>query len=86
MIAACGMLEIALHSEGAQRQYWQDAALQLVKTHVEAFANWDEAVDAVMCYGTVAYHFDRQNTHLCYTDYYLTEALYRLKGYEREIW
>ena len=86
MIAACGMLEIALHSEGEEKRKWQDAAFRLVKAHVDALANWDENVDAVMCYGTVAYHFGEQNVHLVYTDYYLTEALYRLTGHDREIW
>ena len=86
MIAACGMLEIALYCEGEEKQKWLDAALKLLKDHVEAFANWDENVDAVMLSGTEAYHFGKQNIHLCYSDYYLAEALYRLTGHDREIW
>jgi len=86
MIAACGMLEIAVHCVGAEKQKWMDAALRLLGCNVEAFANWDEDVDAVMQKGTVAYHSGEKNVHLCYSDYFLTEALYRLTGHDREIW
>lgn len=86
MIAACGMIEIAGHCQGEEAQQWLDHALYLLKTNVAAFANWDDDCDAVMMKGTVAYHFEKKNVHLCYTDYYLAEALYRLTGHDREIW
>ena len=86
MIVACGMIEIAKFCDGEEKQMWLDRALYLLKKNVEAFANWDENVDGVMMKSTVAYHFDKQNVHLCYSDYYLVEALYRLTGHDREIW
>ena len=86
MIAACGMLEIAGLCEGEEEQVWLDRAMRLLRCNVEAFANWDENVDAIMQKGTVAYHSAEKNTHLCYSDYFLAEALYRLTGHDREIW
>lgn len=86
MIVACGLLEIAKHCEGPEQKQWLEHALWLLKKNVDAFACWDENVDGVMLKSTVAYHFDKQNVHLCYSDYYLVEALYRLTGHEREIW
>lgn len=86
MIAACGMIEIAGHCEDGEKQKWLESALHLLKTNVEAFANWNDEWDAVMMKGTVAYQFEKKNLHLCYSDYYLAEALYRLTGHDREIW
>ena len=86
MIVACGMIEIAKFCQGEEAQWWLDQAMYLLQKNVEAFACWDENVDGVMLKGTVAYHFGEQNVHLCYSDYYLAEALYRLTGHDREIW
>lgn len=86
MIAACGMIEIAGHCEGDEKDKWLKDAMYLLRCNVDAFADWTDGVDAVMLKGTVAYHFGEQNVHLCYSDYYLAEALYRLTGHDREIW
>lgn len=86
MIAACGMIELSTHCEGAEKAMWLENALGLLRSNVEAFADWSNEVDAVMQKGTVAYHFAEKNVHLCYSDYFLAEALYRLTGHDREIW
>lgn len=86
MIVTCGLLEIAGHCQGEEAQQWLEHALWLLRQNVDAFACWDENVDGIMTAGTVAYHFDKQNVHLCYSDYYLAEALYRLTDHNREIW
>lgn len=85
--AACGMLEISEHTEGAERQLYIDGALKLIKAVTEKYADFDVKTDGILGGGTVAYHREDQ-THvpIIYGDYFLLEALLRLQDKGFFIW
>lgn len=83
MCIACGLLEIAEHVGGHEKRLYLDSAYRLLRACEEKFANWDPEADSIMTGGTYFYHDPTgKNTHvpIIYADYFLIEAILRLKG------
>lgn len=89
MITACGLLEIAEHVGEHEKSLYIEAACRILRACDAKFANWDPEQDSIMSKGTFFYHDpDGTNTEvpIIYADYYLIEAILRLKGKDLFQW
>jgi unsaturated chondroitin disaccharide hydrolase len=88
MIACCGLLEIAGHVSGMEKPLYTNAALNILRACDGKFSNWNPEEDAVMGWGTEAYHGKETGLHkpIIYGDYFFTEAVLRLNGKDFLIW
>lgn len=83
MITACGLLELVKHVSEYEKPLYTEAAFRILRACDEKFGNWDPEVDSIMDGGTFFYHDPSgENTEvpIIYADYYLIEAILRLKG------
>ena len=89
VITACGLLEIASHVEENEARFYTEAAYRILRACEAKFANWEPERDSILTGGTYFYHDpDGTNTELpiIYADYFLTEAVLRLKGMDLFEW
>lgn len=89
MITACGLLELSEHVGTYEKDLYLKAAYQILRACEEKFADWNPQTDAIMDGGTFFYHDpDGTNTEvpIIYADYYLIEAVLRLKGNSLFVW
>lgn len=83
MITACGLLEIASHVDENEARFYTEAAYRILRASETKFCNWDPDADSIMTGGTYFYHDPTgENTEvpIIYADYFLIEAVLRLKG------
>ncbi len=84
--AACGLLEIARHVPEHEGKIYYRAALNLLKVMDERFCNYSLEEDSILQMGTERYleSADAPGAHIpiIYGDYYFTEAIYKLKGFD----
>ena len=85
-VAACGMLEIEAHVIDAEKPFFRETAMKLLKTLEEKRCNWDTDTDYILENGSVAYHDEKHNFPIIYGDYYFTEAVFKLCGKELFMW
>ena len=79
--AACGMIEI--YKETKEEKYLE-AAINLLKA-VEEDCIFDNSNQSILQNGMVAYYTGKQE-HLVYADFFLVEAILKLKGSDYLIW
>ncbi len=85
--AACGMLEIARHVPEAERDFYVDGALGILKATDERFCDWDPSRDSIVQMGTGSYHSENdRHVPIIYGDYFFIEAVLRLLDREFLIW
>lgn len=90
--AACGLIELAKLLPENEGGMYMHAAVQMLRAMTEKFCNWDEGNDHMLDYGTVRYPTDgdwkRAEVHvsIIYSDYFFTEAILKLLGYEFNPW
>ena len=75
-IASCGLIELARLT--GDKKYF-DAAIAMLKAMEKAWCNWGEEEDSILGEGRVAYSFG-ENEPIIYGDYFLTEAILKLRG------
>lgn len=83
-IAACGFIELTKAT--GDRKYL-DAALNILKAMDKNFCDWSEDNQAILLMGSERY--DREtgrHISIIYGDYYFTEAIYKLKGFDMLFW
>lgn len=84
--AACGMIEIAKAVPEYEKKVYLNAAMNILMAVESKFADWSEDTDFVITNSsTTAYQYE-QNINIIYTDYFYTEAIYKLKGFEPLFW
>lgn len=85
--AACGFLEIAKHVGEHEKELYISAAVNILKSTEQKYANWNTEEDGIIDFGTGSYH-DKENTEvpIIYTDYYFVEAILRLQDLDFLIW
>ena len=86
--AACGLLEIAEAVDELERPLYLNAALNILQATDSRFCNWNPEEDSIVAGGTEAY-FSRpggEHVPIIYGDYFLIEAVLRLKGQSFLIW
>ena len=89
MCTACGLLEIASHVDEEEARFYTEAAYRILRACEAKFANWNPEQDSIMTGGTYFYHDPTgQDTEvpIIYADYYLIEAILRLKGKDLFEW
>lgn len=89
VITACGLLEIVGHVEENEARFYTEAAYRILRACEARFADWDPARDSILTGGTYFYHDPTgKNTEvpIIYADYFLIEAVLRLKGKELFEW
>ena len=85
--AACGMLEIAGCVPEAEKNFYVDGALDILKATDESFCDWDPARDSIVQMGTGAYHSEKdRHVPIIYGDYFFIEAVLRLLDKAFLIW
>lgn len=89
MITSCGLLEIAQYVTDNEKRFYIEAAYRRLRACDEKFCNWLPEEDSIVDGGTHFYNDPTgENTEvpIIYSDYYLIEAVLRLKGKELFIW
>ena len=87
LCAVCGLLEIASQVDVCEKKLYQSHAKILLKKICATCCDWNPNTDSIVQKCKVAYHNDsRQQTDLIYADYFLVEALLRLKEEAFFIW
>jgi len=77
--AACGLIEIASCVENYEKDLYLNAAIKLLKAMTEKFTDFSEETDALLYYGTEAYHSEKgRHIPIIYGDYFYVEAVYKL--------
>ena len=79
--AACGMIELAKIVPEYEKKFYLNAAINILKAIEKNFADWSKDTDFVIGMSSRAY-ISEQNMNIIYADYYFTEAIYKLKGFE----
>ncbi len=86
-IAACGLIEIAEAVPEYEKSLYLNGAVRILKAITARHCNWNPEEDSIVSEGCVAYHSkDQRDVPLIYADYFLIEAITRLKGSELSLW
>jgi len=85
--AACGMIEIAKIVPCHEKKLYINAAMKLLMSIENEWADWSSDTDFIVGMSTGSYTLkDSYNTNIIYADYYFVEALYKLKEYGPLFW
>ena len=84
-IAACGLMELAKADGNAD---WQAAGEKLVNGLLDRCCDWTEDRCGILTHCTASYHDDGagRHTNITYGDYFLVEALSKLRGKDPMLW
>jgi unsaturated chondroitin disaccharide hydrolase len=85
MCAACGILEIAKYVPEADAHRYAQAAICILQACCQNYCDFSLEQDAVVLMGSERYPFDdygRRGLHIpiIYGDFFLAEALIKLRG------
>ena len=84
--AACGLIEIASVLDEYEKELYLNSAIKLLKSITENFVDFTEDTDALLHYGTEAYHAEKgRHIPIIYGDYFYIEAVYKLINEKRTI-
>lgn len=83
--AACGLIELSKLVPEHEKEIYMNAAINLLKALQENFVDWSEDTDFILSNATGSYAKDH-NVNLIYADYFFTEAIYKLKGFDLLFW
>lgn len=85
--AACGLLEISSLVGEMESLFYYNGAINILHALTENYCDWDTETDGILGYGTVAYHrTEGVHAPIIYGDYFLLEAVLRLKGEGSFLW
>lgn len=88
-IAACGMIEIAKSVGENEKKLYLKSAIRLLKTLDERFCDYGLEEQSILQMGSEAYRLeqpDKIHIPIIYGDYFFTEAIYKLKGFDMLFW
>lgn len=85
LIAACGLIELSRAVSEFEGEMYYNAAVRFIKTITENFADWSEDSDAIVTHCSERYSAMKHLT-LVYADFFLVEAINKLKGINTFIW
>ncbi|WP_201002247.1 glycoside hydrolase family 88 protein [Paenibacillus glycanilyticus] len=85
VVAACGLIEIAKVVGIHEQRFFIEAAVKMLKA-VDKRCDWTQASDAIVQYGSAAYHAKQHHHAIIYGDYYFMEAIFKLKGNDLYLW
>jgi len=83
--AACGLIEIAKTVPEDEKNFYMESAMKILEAIVEKCCNWNDGEDSILQMGTEAY---ARGIHMpiIYGDFFLVEAMLKLKGNDFLIW
>ena len=84
-IAACGLIEIAKVVPERESKMYMQAAINLIKALVDNQCDWDDEKDPILMNCSGCWKIGAHKPAM-YGEYYLVEALYKLKGFEKRFW
>ena len=84
-IAACGLIELAKYVEGFESEKYLAAAINVLKAMEQNWCDWSESEDSILQMGSEAYTWGIHKP-IIYGDYFFTEAIFKLKGFEFLPW
>lgn len=86
--AACGLIELAKNVPEYEQALYLNAALRILKALDKDFCDWSDKGEAILQNGAVSYHSSEKERAmpLIYGDYFFTEAIYKLKGFDMLFW
>lgn len=84
--AACGLLELAELVPEYERPLHRGAAEKMLQALLDGHCDWDPARDGILQNGTAAYGHEDTHVPIVYGDYFLAEALLRLRGKGFRAW
>lgn len=76
--ASCGLIEIANHVSENEKDFYLDSAIRLLKSMEKEWCDWSEENDSILQNGTERY--GENPIHIIYGDYFLAEAILKLRG------
>ncbi len=85
LIAACGLIELSRVVPEYQSDMYYNAAVRIIKAITDEFADWSEETDAVISHCSTSYK-EGKHISLIYADFYLAEALNKLKEINTFLW
>lgn len=85
LIAANGLIELSKVVSEYEKDMYYNAALKLIEAIVDNFADWSDESDAIVTHCSEAYEKQKHLT-LVYGDFYLVEAINKLKGFNTFLW
>lgn len=86
-IAASGLIELARAVPEEQKHLYLNGAMNLLQALEANFCDWTEAEDSILQHGVENYNEERlKGKPIIYGDFYFTEAIYKLKGFEPLFW
>lgn len=87
-IAACGLIEIANNVGEYEKKLYINAALKILRALEEKYCDFSDDEDSVLQMGSEAYYGREGGKHIpiIYGDYFFTEAIYKLKGFDMLFW
>ena len=87
-IAACGLIEIANCVDELEQDLYRNASMKILNALERSYCNWTEEEQSILQHGVEKYFPDesRLGKPIIYGDYFFTEAIYKLKGFERLFW
>lgn len=83
--AAAGLIELAKNVNDLEQGIYIKAALNILKAMEKSFCNWEENEDSILQMGTEEYNIGKSRP-IIYGDFFFTEAIYKLKGFEFISW
>lgn len=87
MIAACGLLELSHCVCDTEKELYHKAAIRLLKAAEQTQCDWNEDSDGILGMGTERYHgIEGRHMSIIYGDYFLVEAIYKLRGNDSCSW
>ena len=91
LCTACGLLEISKCVSEQEGKMYTDAAIKIIRATAEKCCNLDEDVDYIVGMGSERYPFkdaDMKGIHIpiIYGDFFMVEALLKLRGNDFLIW
>ncbi len=88
-IAACGLIEIAKNVGEREQKLYLEPAIKLLRKLDENYCDYGTEEQSLLQMGSEAYDLDRpRRIHIpiIYGDYFFTEAVYKLKGFDMLFW
>lgn len=85
VIAANGLIEISNYVSESEKRFYYNAALSLLKDMIENYCDFSDQSDAILQKSSERYTDEKEMT-IIYGDFFLLEAVLKLKGSEFFIW
>jgi len=83
--AACGLIEIAKIVDEYEKDMYISAAIKILKAIEEKHCDWSDEEQGIVK-NAMAYYKQGVHKNTIYGDYYFTEAIYKLKGFDMLFW